>query len=125
MDGKEVAASEQGSADGGGKRGARAVDGCGEAMNQSAISEGTAGDNVGQHEDSDSDDESLSSSEDLVDQEGMGTKPPPPPPGPSLRNLQAGLESRGIFQEKACIIRSYFPCGCAYLLFCMTVLCLQ
>jgi hypothetical protein len=95
MDCKEVAASEQGSADRGGKRGARAVDGCGEAMNQSANSEGTAGDHdrVGQHEDGDSDDESLSGSEDLVDQEGMGTKPPPPPPGPSLRNLQAGLES--------------------------------
>ena len=96
MDCKEVAASEQGSADGKGQRGARAADGCGEAMNQSGISEGTAGDNdrVGQHEDGDSDDESLSGSEDLVDQEGMGTKPPPPPPGPSLRNLQAGLESR-------------------------------
>ena len=55
---KEVAASEQGSSDGGGKRGSRA-----------------AGDDDrgGQHEDGDSDDESLSGSEDLVDYEDLGT----------------------------------------------------
>jgi hypothetical protein len=45
-------------------------------MNESAhgISEGTAGDDRGgQHEDGDSDDESLSGSEDLVDYEDLGT----------------------------------------------------